>query len=382
MLSKFEFKNYKNFREWIIINFSKAGGYKFNEECITNQLISKMIIYGRNATGKTNLGKALLDIKDNFSPRMDYRRQNGVYLNADSKSDYAEYIYTFKFENKELIYKYKKSSEIKLHDEELIINDKKIFYYNFDTKKGNFENLKDLDAATINIDRFTESVDVNHNEEDKATLSFLRWLINNTAISKESVLLKLDNYIRNMFMINLNLQMMPKSRLSNETFYKTLVDEKALTNFEDFLNIMGIKCKLVVKKLPEGEYQLYFKNKKLIPFLENASSGTLVLMDLYRRFEMRKNSSMIYLDEFDAFYHYEMSEKVIEFLKNKYPLCQMILTTHNTNLMNNRLMRPDCLFILSQEGKLTSLCDATTRELREGHNLEKMYISGEFNEYE
>ena len=56
MLKRFEVKNYKNFKERIVIDFSKVGGYQFNLECITNQLLSKMIIYGRNASGKTNLG--------------------------------------------------------------------------------------------------------------------------------------------------------------------------------------------------------------------------------------------------------------------------------------------------------------------------------------
>ena len=92
--------------------------------------------------------------------------------------------------------------------------------------------------------------------------------------------------------------------------------------------------------------------------------------------------SFIYLDEFDAFYHYEMAENVIKFFKVKYPKCQIITMSHNTNLMTNRLMRPDCLFILSRSGVLTAFCNATERELREGHNLEKMYISGEFEEYE
>ena len=85
---------------------------------------------------------------------------------------------------------------------------------------------------------------------------------------------------------------------------------------------------------------------------------------------------------FDAFYHYEMAENVIRFFKKKYPRCQIIMTSHNTNLMTNRLMRPDCMFILSRKGTLTALCNATTRELREGHNLEKMYISVEFEKYE
>ena len=73
---------------------------------------------------------------------------------------------------------------------------------------------------------------------------------------------------------------------------------------------------------------------------------------------------------------------MIQFFKKKYPKCQMIMTSHNTNLMTNRIMRPDCLFILSRYGTLTALCNATERELREGHNLEKMYISGEFEKYE
>ena len=58
---------------------------------------------------------------------------------------------------------------------------------------------------------------------------------------------------------------------------------------------------------------------------------------------------------------------------------QVIITSHNTNLMTNRIMRPDCYYILSGN-KLTSFADATRRELREGHNLEKLYMGGEFDE--
>ena len=139
---------------------------------------------------------------------------------------------------------------------------------------------------------------------------------------------------------------------------------------------------MVIKQLPDGQNQLYFKHEQLLPFYENASSGTIALTNLYRRFEMGKTATVMYLDEFDAFYHYEMSENIIKFFKKKFPQCQIIMTTHNTNLMTNRFMRPDCLFILSGSGSLTALSNATVRELREGHNLEKMYISGEFERYE
>ena len=156
-----------------------------------------------------------------------------------------------------------------------------------------------------------------------------------------------------------------------------------LLDFEDFLNIMGIECKLRTIKTIEGHYELYFDCKNPIPFFENASSGTLSLVNFYRRYvATNKKPSFIYMDEFDAFYHYEMAERLVEYFKVKYENCQVILTTHNTNLMNNHLMRPDCLYILSRSGKLTALCNATERELREGHNLEKLYIGGEFERYE
>lgn len=177
--------------------------------------------------------------------------------------------------------------------------------------------------------------------------------------------------------------MLRMPRRMNDSFYELLEDSNRLKDLEDFLNEMGIECKLILKKLPDGQRELYFWHEKLVPFYETASSGTLALVDLYRRLIPKGwEPSFIYLDEFDAFYHYEMAEKVINFFKRRYPECQIIMTSHNTNLMTNRLMRPDCLFILSRRGTLTALCNATERELREGHNLEKMYISGEFDRYE
>ena len=85
----------------------------------------------------------------------------------------------------------------------------------------------------------------------------------------------------------------------------------------------------------------------------------------------------MFIDEFDAYYHFELAESIVSILE-KMPNTQVILTSHNTNLLSNKIMRPDCYFILTKD-KLTALANATTRELREGHNLEKLYMSGEFN---
>ena len=383
MLKKFALKNYKNFKDEISIDFENTAGYQFSTDCITDGIISKMLIYGRNATGKTNLGKALIDIYITMFGGRHYI-DTGIFLNADSIDETVVFSYEFRFESNELVYRYARFSNQELRDEELIIDGKTIFSCDFENDKFDFKNLEYINAETASIDRYLQSMDVGDEEEiQEPKLPFLRWLISNVALGNDSILIKLANYVRRMLMVTAGNGMLKMPRRMNGSFYELLEDSNRLKDLEDFLNEMGIECKLILKKLPDGQRELYFWHEKLVPFYETASSGTLALVDIYRRLIPKSwDPSFIYLDEFDAFYHYEMAEKVINFFKRRYPKCQIIMTSHNTNLMTNRLMRPDCLFILSRVGTLTALCNATERELREGHNLEKMYISGEFDRYE
>lgn len=382
MLKKFKLKNYKNFKDEITIDFKDTAGYQFNKDCLSDGIISKMLIYGRNATGKTNLGRALLDIGATIIGPIGYRN-NGIMLNADSNEKEAVFNYEFRFGDTELFYKYSRKSNQELSYEKLIINDTCIFECDFDKKIYNFGNLNCISAETANVERYKQSLEVEEDEISGAKLPFLRWVISNVALQKDSVLIELANYVGRMMMITVSNGIPYRMRKIDQRFYELLEDENKLQDLEDFLNTMGIECKLELRKLPDGQRELYFAHDKLVPFYENASSGTIALVELYRRLVQRvRDASLIYLDEFDAFYHYEMAENVIYFFKQRYPKCQIIMTSHNTNLMTNRIMRPDCLFILSRKGILTALCNATQRELREGHNLEKMYISGEFEKYE
>lgn len=374
MLKKFTVKNYKNFKDVISLDFSKIAGYQFNKDCLSMGLIGKMLIYGRNATGKTNFGRALLDIK-RLMYDMSRNGEKSVLINADSRDDTAKFIYEFKFGNDEVIYKYSRFANTDLCDEELSINGNIIFKCDFKNNKFDFQGLNIISAETVNTNRYLI--------QDNDVLPFLRWLINNTSFSYNSVLIKLSEYVNKMDLITVGNNRIESSTIDYSKFFEDLKNPVHLQNFEDFLNLMGIECKFVLQELPDGQVELYFAHKKLVPFYSTASSGTLALTNLYQKIVSKAvGSSLVYLDEFDAFYHYEMAEKLISFFKTKYPKCQFIMTSHNTNLMTNKIMRPDCLFILSSRGTLTALCDATERELREGHNLEKMYISGEFEKYE
>lgn len=152
----------------------------------------------------------------------------------------------------------------------------------------------------------------------------------------------------------------------------------AVQQFQSFLNDFGIACKLIVLKEADGKKNIYFDHKMPLSFFENMSSGTMLLTKFYLQYMMSKpRPSFIFVDEFDAYYHFELSEKIMKLLETEFD-CQVILTSNNTNLLSNSIMRPDCILIL-HDGKLTPICDITSRELRQGHDLEKLYMSGEFD---
>ena len=172
-------------------------------------------------------------------------------------------------------------------------------------------------------------------------------------------------------------------KLDISDFEKEVRYDKKLENFKIFLSEAGIELNLVQLEIGEKrdiyvKFQSLDKKEKLIRLWSIISSGTLALSIFYIFYIRMEKNSLLFIDEFDAFYHYKLTKFIIKKLKEKKNV-QIILTTHSTNLMDNELLRPDCYFIL-KNNKIKSFPELTNKELRKEHNIEKLFKSGAFDE--
>ena len=97
MLAKFSVTNFKNFKDTFTVDFTKTKSYEFNQECVNNGIVNKALIYGENASGKSNLGLAIFDLVGHLSIINKSDRLYKHYINAESPSKPIEFEYLFKF---------------------------------------------------------------------------------------------------------------------------------------------------------------------------------------------------------------------------------------------------------------------------------------------
>jgi len=368
MLKRFEVKGFKNFSSGITLDFTDVRDYQFNPQCVRDGLLNKLIVYGKNSVGKSNLGLAMFDITTHLTDKNVTPSVYDYYLSADIGVDHAEFYYLFQFGQSEILYRYHKTDVNELTYEEVFIDDKKVFSYDFIQKSGDLEGLEWY-APSLNFE-FKDS-----------KLSILRYIVNNTPSNEFNPIEPLKQLVhfvsRMLWFRSLDENRYIGYKAESADYYKFIFESDYISEFEEFLHKSGVQEKLVAIKNPSGENILYFNKEKPIPFFKVASNGTKALYTFFYWLKTSKELSFLFIDEFDAYYHVELAEAIVELLEAQGDF-QTILTSHNTNLLSNRTMRPDCYFILTPD-HLVSFANATGRELREGHNLEKLYISGEFN---
>lgn len=367
MITKFSVTNFKSFNKEFVLNLGETNGYNFNKNSIKNGIVNNGIIYGKNGVGKSNLGLAIFDIVSHLTDNRANELLYENYLNAENESNEAIFCYEFLFDSKKVVYEYKKIDIKTVVSEKISIDGEILAFINrsigevFVKFKG-AENLK---------------TDLPNN------LSLLKYIKSNTVLDENpinEVFKDFYNFVEKMlFFRSLKSNEYIGSNVGTKNIAQDIIEKKNVPDLELFLNTAGIICKLTVIKESEKEAIAFNFGNKKINLHRIASTGTKALVLFYYWLQrIRENSivSFLFIDEFDAFYHHELSALVVKKLKETG--VQFILTTHNTSIMTNDLLRPDCYFTMNNQ-HIKSFSKTTKKELREAHNIEKMYKANSFN---
>lgn len=370
-LAKFTICGFRNFKDPVTIDFTAVHDYKFNTECVNDGVITKFGIYGANGSGKSNLGIALFNIvpllTDKFiDPEI---TSNTNFLNLDRKTNSAYFSYEFLNGKESYKFEYNKATDNSLLNEKLTVNDAVI--YNYDYIKNNFSLLNAKGIINENLN-FTYL---------NGKLSVLRYIANNSALNDNSPIKAIMNFVSHMLWFRSIRQNAFIGFDNNITFLEDWIIRNGLIkDYNDFLvDVCGLNVKLSTATLPDNKQIIVenHNNGRLI-FNQSYSSGTSAAELFYFWMKKFHEVSLVFMDEFDAYYHFELALKIIEILKT-YTDMQALFTTHNTTLMGNDILRPDCYLIMNK-GTLKPYIDLVGgKEIREGHNLEKIYRGGGLN---
>ena len=350
MIKRFEVENYKGFEKRLVFDLT-ARDYEFNKYLVNNGVVNKALLYGKNGVVKTSVGIALFDIVYHLT---DKERIPSLYLinyiNLNSNYPYAKFKYTFQFDDDEVVYEYEKRNPDNLIFEKLSVNGIIVIDYNFFSSDNRF-----IDKQLVG--------DLNFELVDNR-LSVVKYIYRNTPIKSDSPITKMMRFCDDMLWYRSLSEGNSYCGFTNggAALTEGLYQSGKVHEFEQFLHDNGLNYKLKFESINgQHELQAVFDNGKKAPFVTLASTGTMALfLFFFWNIYSFKRISFLFIDEFDAFLHYESAESIVKIL-NREKSFQSVLTSHNTYLMRNELTRPDCCYLMT-ENRVTSLSNATLKE--------------------
>lgn len=365
MLAKFAVTNFRGFEKRIELDLTKPRDYAFNTFAIKNGIVKNGFVFGNNGAGKTNFSLAIFDIVNHLTQKWKQFDYYNNFVFAGNQDQPVIFEYVFHFEDYIVEYSYSKDVNGFLQTEKLLVNSQQIF--------NREDNSFEIDETAFPMEK---NIKINL-ASNANKVSIINFLLTSYPLSEKHYLMRLQDFVNSMLWFN---------RLDQTSFIgldssPSNIDEYIIKNnlaadFSKFLEDVSEQHFDFVQPV-ENDKLLYcnIKNSRKV-FNSISSTGTKTLYLLYFWLKQMDRASFVFIDEFDAFYHFKLSRAVCRRL---FELdCQVFLSSHNTLLMTNDLLRPDCNFIINR-GEIKALHDLTTKELRQGHNIEKLYRGGTFD---
>lgn len=407
MLIEFRVKNFRSIRDEQVLSLvaSKDKTLKDTNVCLTNvnsvpALLKSAAIYGRNASGKSNIIKALQcmrSIISNLEHGLNIPYFKPFLLDRDSADQPTEFETTFLLNNTRYQYGFSFNKE-RIISEHLLVyqlsKPQNWFERHVDAKTGresykfssSFKGTKRMWAQATRPDSLFLSVATQFNSVQLSPI--LNWFRNNLIIFNEHS--------------PLNANFAVESLRKQDA-------KKAIINFLNSADINVSDIEVVTQKIPAQDINFDMKAGKVDVsqtekeanriLFHHRGKGMDVAFDLYDEsrgtgflffqiapiLDILSKELILIIDEIEASLHTLLVQKLILMFhreSSKKNSAQLIFTTHSTTLLSaDHLFRRDQIWFTEKvpaDNNETRLYPLSDFKPRRGESLEKGYLTGRY----
>lgn len=414
MLIEFRVKNFKSFRDECVFSMVAGNDNSLPENTFKagkHTLLKTAAIYGANASGKSNLLKAVEFMRDLVlnsaqSKPLDEIDTIRFLLDKDSKNEPSEFTIVFIHEKKQ--YEYGFSVDTKqIHEEWMFVTEPPTSAkpsprpqnwfsrkWNKKTKKYIWKFSSYLLGAKKNLQQETREnclfLSKAADNNLPQILKVYEWFKIFLRVHKQKDLAPdmtahflntCDQEFRNLF-----IQFFQQADLGISSIFteKRKISESEM-KLSDYFTIKGQEAFL--KNLEERpQYDIKFEHNSsegtaILP-LESESEGTQRLFALYAPLLTAFfYDYTVFLDELESSLHPELAQHILKMFYSGFPKsqAQLIFTTHDTTLLDNELFRRDQIWFTQKlKNGSTDLYSLLEHKARKDEAWQKGYLGGRY----
>ena len=404
MLLEFSVENFLSFKDKMTLNMIASSDKSLDNNLINyngNNLIKCAVVYGPNASGKTNLLKSIGFVKSMVINSHKNQKGDAIrvipfrldekYSNKPSKfelvfiKDGIKYVYGFSADmtkiHEEYLYYYPMGRPAVIFERDHTNN------YRFvkDKKEQNELSKRTLDNSLY--------LSTSSNWNYKRTAKAMEWFVNNVQVET----------LQEMPIANTKTtEIFNKNERTKEIVKKFLYEaDVGIVDLD--ISVRTLSDKDFAKKIPEPFLEYILKdnpkiteirtyhygfdssgNKVKIPFnFRDESDGSKRMFELTGIIiDVLLNGKLLIIDEFDTNLHPHLVKYLVGLFQNPKKNknnSQLVFSTHNTYLLKTNLFRRDQIwFTEKRPDQSTDLYSLWDYKPRKDENIEKGYLAGRY----
>ncbi|MDI6738616.1 MAG: ATP-binding protein [Nanoarchaeota archaeon] len=395
MIIEISIENYLSIKDKVTISMESSASKKLLQNLLEpNKLLKTAVIYGANASGKSNLIKGVFFIynlvKNSHMFNIDMKIPLRLPFKLDEDSLNKPSRFEILFIYKDINYKYGFScNDDKIIDEYLfywpkgresqIFNRTKTKEFDFTIDKKQQDLIKS--QMNDNVLYLSRATQLGYDKTKEA----YEFIVKNVAINygpswADFTIKKLheDPKLKDKI-----IDILKKADFGGISDLEVIKKKGKVQGFE-FKIDKGETTFVPIKEKEEDIYDIQFqhkiKNGKPAYFsMSEESNGTeKTLSMLGPIFDILESGKTAFIDELELNLHREITKLIVKLFYSKMNKgAQLIFTTHDTSLLSNEIFRRDQIYICSKEPNSNTLVKSyLDYDLRETSDFEKAYING------